>query len=114
MGKEIAKISAARGFAAELSTAIVIMIAAQYGLPTSSSQCITGGIVGIGIVEGVQKGVNWKQFGLQFMSWVLTIFVMALGTAAFFKQGTTTTLSLSHLSSPLPPPPPNFTMYVRN
>ena len=87
VGKEIAKVSAARGFAAELSTAIVIMIAAQYGLPTSSSQCITGGIVGIGIVEGVQKGVNWKQFGLQFMSWVLTIFVMALGTAAFFKQG---------------------------
>ena len=68
-------------------TAVVIMVAAQYGLPTSSSQCITGGVVGIGIVEGVQKGVNWKQFFTQFGSWIITIFVMSLGTAAFFKQG---------------------------
>lgn len=87
VGKEMAKISAARGFSAELSTAIVIMVAAQYGLPTSSSQCITGGIVGIGITEGVKKGVNWKQFGFQFLSWVNTIFIMALGVAAIFKQG---------------------------
>ena len=87
VGKEMAKVSAARGFSAELSTAIVIMVAAQYGLPTSSSQCITGGIVGIGVVEGVAKGVNWKQFGYQFASWINTIFVMALGVAAIFKQG---------------------------
>ena len=87
VGKEMAKVSAARGFSAELSTAVVIMIAAQYGLPTSSSQCITGGIVGIGIVEGAKKGVNWKVFGFQFASWIVTIFVMSLGVAAFFKQG---------------------------
>jgi len=68
-------------------TAVVIMVAAQYGLPTSSSQCITGGVVGIGLVEGVQKGVNWRQFFTQFGSWIITIFVMGLGTAAFFKQG---------------------------
>ena len=81
------QITASRGFCAELMTAVVIMVAAQYGLPTSSSQCITGGVVGIGIVEGVKKGVNWKQMGAQFASWVITIFVMSLGTAAFFKQG---------------------------
>jgi len=87
IGKEIATITASRGFCAELMTAVVIMVAAQYGLPTSSSQCITGGVVGIGIVEGVQKGVNWRQFFTQFGSWIITIFVMGLGTAAFFKQG---------------------------
>jgi len=81
------QITASRGFCAELMTAVVIMVAAQYGLPTSSSQCITGGVVGIGIVEGVKKGVNWKQMGAQFGSWIITIFVMGLGTAAFFKQG---------------------------
>ncbi len=36
----------------------------QYGLPTSSSQCITGGIVGVGLLEGA-KGVNFKVFGKQ-------------------------------------------------
>jgi len=87
IGKELAKITASRGFCAELMTAVVIMVAAQYGLPTSSSQCITGGVVGIGIMEGVKKGVNWKQMAMQFGSWIITIFVMGLGTAAFFKQG---------------------------
>ena len=42
----------------------VIMIAAQYGLPTSSSQCITGGIIGCGLLEGT-AGVNWKFFAIQ-------------------------------------------------
>jgi solute carrier family 20 (sodium-dependent phosphate transporter) len=46
MGTMMCKLSPSRGFAAELATAMVIMVAAQYGLPTSSSQCITGGILG--------------------------------------------------------------------
>ena len=51
VGVRLAKLSPTRGFCAELSTAFVIMIASQYGLPTSSSQVITGGIVGIGLCE---------------------------------------------------------------
>lgn len=34
----MAKLSPTRGFSAELATSFVIMIAAQYGLPVSSSQ----------------------------------------------------------------------------
>lgn len=59
MGVRLSKLSPTRGFCAELSTAFVIMICSQYGLPTSSSQCITGGIVGVGLLEGI-VGVNWK------------------------------------------------------
>ena len=51
MGVKLAKLSPTRGFCAEISTAFVILIAAQYGLPTSSSQVITGGIVGVGLCE---------------------------------------------------------------
>ena len=86
VGKEMAKITPSRGFAAELATAMVIMVASQYGLPTSSSQCITGGIVGIGIAEGLQ-GVNWRFFLQTFSSWVMTMVVMGLGTALMFAQG---------------------------
>ncbi len=59
MGARMAKLSPTRGFAAELATAMVIMICAQYGLPTSSSHCITGGIIGVGLLEG-KAGVNGK------------------------------------------------------
>lgn len=86
VGKDMAKITPTRGFAAELATSMVIMVASQYGLPTSSSQCITGGIVGIGIVEGLQ-GVNWKFFLQTFSSWIMTMFVMGLSTALMFAQG---------------------------
>ncbi|KAG2436483.1 hypothetical protein HXX76_006784 [Chlamydomonas incerta] len=87
VGTAYAKLSPTRGFAAELSTALVIMIAAQYGLPTSSSQCITGGIVGVGLVENVKTGVNWKFLGKTFISWACTLFVVGLGTGALFAQG---------------------------
>ncbi|GFR47206.1 hypothetical protein Agub_g8886 [Astrephomene gubernaculifera] len=86
MGTRMAKLSPTRGFAAELATALVIMIAAQYGLPTSSSQCITGGIVGLGMLEG-KMGVNWWFLLRQFASWVATLLVVGLCTAALFAQG---------------------------
>ncbi|KAL3681813.1 hypothetical protein R1sor_024769 [Riccia sorocarpa] len=86
MGVKLAKLTPTRGFAAELATAFVIMIAAQYGLPTSSSQCITGAIIGVGLLEG-SKGVNWTQFLKQFLSWVATLFVIGICVAAVFAQG---------------------------
>lgn len=86
MGVKLAKLTPTRGFAAELATAFVIMIASQYSLPTSSSQCITGAIIGVGLLEGT-KGVNWTQFLKQFLSWVSTLFVIGLAVAAVFSQG---------------------------
>jgi sodium-dependent phosphate transporter len=83
----MAKLSPSRGFSAELSTALVILVASQLGLPTSSSQCITGGIVGVGLLEGIKGGVNWRLFGQQFASWVATLFVVGLAVAAIFAQG---------------------------
>jgi sodium-dependent phosphate transporter len=86
MGVQLAKLTPTRGFAAELATALVIMVAAQYGLPQSSSQCVTGAIVGVGLLEGA-AGVNWRQFARQFASWVATLVVVGLAVAALFAQG---------------------------
>lgn len=85
MAVKLSKLSPTRGFAAELATAMVIMIAAQYGLPTSSSQCITGGIIGVGLMEGV-NGVNWKFFLAQVSSWVINLFLSMGLTALVVAQ----------------------------
>jgi sodium-dependent phosphate transporter len=66
---------------------LIVLLVVRLGLPTSSSQCITGGIIGVGLCEGIAKGVNWKLFGKQFASWVSTLFVVGLGVAAVFAQG---------------------------
>ncbi|CAL8461919.1 g1450 [Coccomyxa elongata] len=88
MGVQLAKLTPTRGFSAELATSFTIMIAAQYGLPTSSSQCITGAVIGVGICENINgKGVNWRQFLRHFASWVATLFLVGFGTAAIFAQG---------------------------
>ncbi|KAG2452635.1 hypothetical protein HYH02_002869 [Chlamydomonas schloesseri] len=86
MGTRMAKLTPSRGFCAELATALVILVASQYGLPTSSSQCITGGIVGVGMLEGL-GGVNWGFFAKTFASWVSTLLICAAATAALFAQG---------------------------
>jgi len=86
VGVKMSKITATRGFAAELSTAFVIMIASQFGLPTSSSQCITGGIIGVGLAEGLQ-GVNWKFLLTTMASWINTMFFIGLGVGGLFAQG---------------------------
>ena len=86
MAVKLTKLSPTRGFAAELATATIIMVAAQFGLPTSSSQCIIGGLVGVGLMEGM-KGVNWKFFAAQAISWVVNLFLSMGFVAAIFAQG---------------------------
>eukprot|EP00953_Heterococcus_sp_UTEX-ZZ885_P021129 11798-Heterococcus_DN1.PRE.1 len=85
MGTMMCKLSPSRGFAAELATAMVIMIAAQYGLPTSSSQCVTGGILGVGLLEGT-KGVNWMYFLKQMGAWAGTLVVVGCASALLFAN----------------------------
>ncbi|GFH13798.1 phosphate transporter, partial [Haematococcus lacustris] len=85
MGVKLCKLTPTRGMCAEISTAFVIMVAGQYKLPTSSSHCITGAIMGVGLVEG-WHGVNWKFFTRQFLSWVLTPLATMAPTALIFAQ----------------------------
>lgn len=86
MAVKLTKLSPTRGFAAELATATIIMVAAQFGLPTSSSQCIIGGLVGVGLLEGM-KGVNWKFFTAQAISWVVNLFLSMGIVASIFALG---------------------------
>ncbi|BBN07151.1 solute carrier family 20 (sodium-dependent phosphate transporter) [Marchantia polymorpha subsp. ruderalis] len=86
MGVKLVKITPTRGFCAELATAMVVMVASQYGLPQSGSLVIVGAIVGVGLVEG-SKGVNWKQFGIQVVGWAVSTVVVGLTVAALFAQG---------------------------
>lgn len=48
-------------------------------------QCITGAIIGVGMMEG-HRGVNWRFLAMTFGSWAATILVMAVGTGVIVLQ----------------------------
>lgn len=82
LGVKVVKMTNARGFCAELATAITVAIASRYGLPISTTQTITGGLLAVGLFEGL-KGVNWREVAKIFSGWVATLFI-ACGLAAGF------------------------------
>lgn len=87
IGKKITFISPASGFSAELATALVVSFASKYGFPISSTQCITGAVIGISLCDNDLKNVNWRIIGRIFLSWIATILVTAGLSAAIFAQG---------------------------
>jgi sodium-dependent phosphate transporter len=87
LGKKITYISPSRGFAAELSTALVVSLASKYGFPISSTQCITGAVLGISLCDKKLNDINWKILAKIFASWIFTIIVTGAISAAIFSQG---------------------------
>lgn len=78
MGNKITYHSPSRGTSMELGAAITILVFSQYKLPVSTSMCITGATVGVGLMNGTFKAVNWQRVGLLFLSWIVTIPIAAL------------------------------------
>lgn len=87
LGEKITHISPSRGFVAELATALVVSFASRYGMPISSTHCITGAVVGISLCDLEFKDVQWSIIGKIALSWIFTIFATATLSAAIFSQG---------------------------
>ncbi len=87
LGGQLCKLSPSRGYSAELATALTVSFASVYGIPISTTHCIVGAEVGIGIVENIHHGVNWKLFGKTVTAWIFTIIITALVSAILFSQG---------------------------
>ena len=97
LGVKMVKITNSRGYCAELTSAIIVIVASRYGFPVSTTQVITGAITGIGLVEVISAKLrkesspgslfNWWLLAKFFLGWVATIVVAALVAAAFTAQG---------------------------
>jgi sodium-dependent phosphate transporter len=57
----------------ELGAAITVLVFSQYKLPVSTSMCITGATIGVGLCNGTLKAVNWQRVGLLGFGWIMTI-----------------------------------------
>ncbi|KZZ96657.1 Phosphate transporter [Moelleriella libera RCEF 2490] len=73
MGNKITYHSPSRGSSMEMGAAITVLVFSQFSLPVSTSMCITGATVGVGLCNGTLKAVNFQRVGLLVISWIMTI-----------------------------------------
>ncbi len=72
MGNRITTVESPQGFAAESSSAATILASSYYGYPLSTTQVVSGGVMGAGL--GKRGGVvHWPVVGQMGIAWVITL-----------------------------------------
>jgi PiT family inorganic phosphate transporter len=83
MGSRIIKMDPAQGFSAQGAGAAVILVSSHFGFPLSTTQVISGGIMGAGAGKRF-SAVRWGVAGNIVVAWVLTLPCAALiGAGAY-------------------------------
>ncbi len=72
LAKEITKIRPYQGFCAATSGGAVLAMVTSFGIPVSSTQVMSGSIVGVGATRGV-RAVRWEIPRQMMEAWVITI-----------------------------------------
>ena len=78
LGNNLTYHSPSRGFSMELGAALTVITASFLGVPVSTTHCITGATVGVGLCSGKLKSINWKMIGWTMFSWLLTLPIVGL------------------------------------
>ncbi len=81
MSHKITSMNAGQGFAANLSTALLVTTASFHGLPVSTTHVSVGSLLGMGIVTGQTK---WKPVFGVLASWIITLPCAALLSGAAY------------------------------
>ena len=72
MGNRITTVESPQGFSAESSSAATILASSYYGYPLSTTQVVSGGVMGAGL--GKRGGVvHWPVVGQMVTAWVITL-----------------------------------------
>jgi PiT family inorganic phosphate transporter len=83
VGKRITELTPTRGFSAEFSAAITIVLASKLGIPISTTHTLVGAVLGVGLARGLEA-LNLRTVRDIVISWVVTIPVGAGLTILLF------------------------------
>ncbi|ORY53578.1 phosphate transporter [Rhizoclosmatium globosum] len=84
LGNNLTYHSPSRGFSMELGAALSVITASFLALPVSTTQCIVGATIGVGLMNGNLKSVNWKMVSWTLFSWVLTLPIAGVSAGCLF------------------------------
>jgi PiT family inorganic phosphate transporter len=83
MSHKITEISHGQGLAANLTTALLVIFASQFGMPVSTTHVSVGSLFGIGLTNGKS---HYRVFVSIVLSWLLTLPCAALCAAAVYSM----------------------------
>ncbi|PIO73555.1 phosphate transporter family protein, partial [Teladorsagia circumcincta] len=72
VGTNMSEINPATGFTIEFGAAMTALISSKLGLPISTTHCLVGSVVAVGVVKS-RKGIDWTIFRNIVISWVVTL-----------------------------------------
>ncbi len=72
MGTRVAKLEPVHGFAAETTAAAILFGTAHFGMPVSTTQVISGAIMGVGSSQGLRR-VRWGVARRILVAWIVTL-----------------------------------------
>jgi inorganic phosphate transporter, PiT family len=81
MSKKITTMNHGQGFTANLTTAILVVLASLFGLPISTTHVSVGSLFGIGLTTGK---ANLKTINAIVLSWLITLPCAAIVAGAFY------------------------------
>lgn len=73
LGNRLTLHSPSRGFSMELGSALTVVMATRLAIPISTTQCITGATVGVGLCTGDIKSINWRMIAWIYFGWIVTL-----------------------------------------
>jgi len=83
MGSRITRLSPMQGVCAETAGSITLFMATYLGIPVSTTQTITGAIVGVGAARRA-SAVRWSVAQDILIAWVITMPAAAVVGAVFY------------------------------
>ncbi|MFN2471208.1 MAG: anion permease [Gaiellaceae bacterium] len=83
LGQRVFNMDPASGFAAQVSAGATLYVATHYGFPVSTTQCISGAVMGAGATKRL-SAVRWGVAGNILVAWLLTIPAAGLVAAALY------------------------------
>jgi inorganic phosphate transporter, PiT family len=83
LGQRVFNMDPPSGFAAQASAGATLYVATHYGFPVSTTQCISGAVIGAGATRRL-SAVRWGVAGNIVVAWVLTIPAAAAVAAALY------------------------------
>ncbi len=83
LAEKVTPMTPQEGFAANLTTSILVGIAARFGLPVSTTHVSSGAIIGIGLKHG-RNTINWRIVFEMILAWIVTLPFSALAAILIY------------------------------